>query len=155
MKQSLLDIKRITNVTTKAIAEHARLPVADVFVVETGVFSSTERAQWVVTAFIQLSGMRVMLEDIRIRRGTSYETRYDLFFSSRRRHTRLQGDWGSDVCSSDLWPQGPWPCRTAASNKGWRRSRGERLPRAACIRPARIERPAPRRCFRPRRRDSR
>src|SRR5688500_12833253 len=34
------------------------------------------------------------------------------FFSSRRRHTRLQGDWSSDVCSSDLaavdvsW----WPC---------------------------------------------
>src|SRR5256885_2447548 len=31
---------------------------------------------------------------------------YDLacffFFSSRRRHTRLQGDWSSDVCSSDL-----------------------------------------------------
>src|SRR2546426_8194694 len=23
------------------------------------------------------------------------------FFSSRRRHTRLQGDWSSDVCSSD------------------------------------------------------
>src|SRR5256885_8688619 len=32
--------------------------------------------------------------------------RYDyecFFFSSRRRHTRLQGDWSSDVCSSDLW----------------------------------------------------
>src|SRR2546426_7800098 len=28
--------------------------------------------------------------------GTSF------FFSSRRRHTRLQGDWSSDVCSSDL-----------------------------------------------------
>src|SRR6266850_4395934 len=30
---------------------------------------------------------------------------YDIsffFFSSRRRHTRLQGDWSSDVCSSDL-----------------------------------------------------
>src|SRR3989454_12286897 len=28
------------------------------------------------------------------------------FFSSRRRHTRLQGDWSSDVCSSDLfWRQ--------------------------------------------------
>src|SRR5256885_11406190 len=27
---------------------------------------------------------------------------YTLFFSSRRRHTRLQGDWSSDVCSSDL-----------------------------------------------------
>src|SRR5256885_398098 len=34
------------------------------------------------------------------------------FFSSRRRHTRLQGDWSSDVCSSDLesWAAGiPWP----------------------------------------------
>src|SRR5256885_2442634 len=27
------------------------------------------------------------------------------FFSSRRRHTRLQGDWSSDVCSSDLSPR--------------------------------------------------
>src|SRR2546426_10625233 len=27
------------------------------------------------------------------------------FFSSRRRHTRLQGDWSSDVCSSDLASQ--------------------------------------------------
>src|SRR5256885_16594348 len=27
------------------------------------------------------------------------------FFSSRRRHTRLQGDWSSDVCSSDLAPR--------------------------------------------------
>src|SRR2546426_6598607 len=26
------------------------------------------------------------------------------FVSSRRRHTRLQGDWSSDVCSSDLIP---------------------------------------------------
>src|SRR5688500_19914890 len=25
-----------------------------------------------------------------------------LFFSSRRRHTILRGDWSSDVCSSDL-----------------------------------------------------
>src|SRR2546426_1750924 len=28
------------------------------------------------------------------------------FFSSRRRHTRLQGDWSSDVCSSDLFCAG-------------------------------------------------
>src|SRR5688500_20220031 len=27
---------------------------------------------------------------------------YYFFFSSRIRHTRLQGDWSSDVCSSDL-----------------------------------------------------
>src|SRR5256885_12607492 len=26
----------------------------------------------------------------------------DRLLSSRRRHTRLQGDWSSDVCSSDL-----------------------------------------------------
>src|SRR2546426_8211301 len=33
-----------------------------------------------------------------------YHTNASLFFffSSRRRHTRLQGDWSSDVCSSDL-----------------------------------------------------
>src|SRR5256885_12958694 len=30
---------------------------------------------------------------------------YIFFFSSRRRHTRLQGDWSSDVCSSDLFGQ--------------------------------------------------
>src|SRR5205807_628562 len=35
------------------------------------------------------------------------------FFSSRRRHTRLQGDWSSDVCSSDL-PTG----RHAAADEG-------------------------------------
>src|SRR2546430_13167485 len=30
------------------------------------------------------------------------------FFSSRRRHTRFDCDWSSDVCSSDLWPkEGP------------------------------------------------
>src|SRR5207249_2916137 len=28
------------------------------------------------------------------------------FFSSRRRHTRSKRDWSSDVCSSDLGPQG-------------------------------------------------
>src|SRR5256885_10069126 len=40
-----------------------------------------------------------------------------MFFSSRRRHTRLQGDWSSDVCSSDLLHSGDlrddglWPDR--------------------------------------------
>src|SRR5688572_32073746 len=28
-----------------------------------------------------------------------------LFFSSRRRHTRFDCDWSSDVCSSDLQPE--------------------------------------------------
>src|ERR1022692_5231183 len=34
------------------------------------------------------------------------------FFSSRRRHTRLQGDWSSDVCSSDL-------CRCSSCPRVW------------------------------------
>src|SRR5256885_7363926 len=42
------------------------------------------------------------------------------FFSSRRRHTRLQGDWSSDVCSSDLpgWSSKPSiePPSDAAAN---------------------------------------
>src|SRR5256886_12819597 len=29
------------------------------------------------------------------------------FFSSRRRHTRFDCDWSSDVCSSDLLPERP------------------------------------------------
>src|SRR5256885_2878499 len=33
---------------------------------------------------------------------SSGSTSCGFFFSSRRRHTRLQGDWSSDVCSSDL-----------------------------------------------------
>src|SRR5256885_15379579 len=33
---------------------------------------------------------------------TASRSRIVFFFSSRRRHTRLQGDWSSDVCSSDL-----------------------------------------------------
>src|SRR2546426_2719523 len=37
----------------------------------------------------------ILLENI-------FHGRLCFFFSSRRRHTRLQGDWSSDVCSSDL-----------------------------------------------------
>src|SRR2546430_16751385 len=34
-----------------------------------------------------------------------------LFFSSRRRHTRFDCDWSSDVCSSDLLHDGREPLR--------------------------------------------
>src|SRR5256885_9497886 len=37
-----------------------------------------------------------------VSRGRTYAILSVFFFSSRRRHTRLQGDWSSDVCSSDL-----------------------------------------------------
>ena len=39
--------------------------------------------------------------------------RVQFFFSSRRRHTSLQGDWSSDVCSSDL------PQQKMCSIKSW------------------------------------
>src|SRR6266478_4979023 len=45
----------------------------------------------------------------------------DFFFSSRRRHTRFDCDWSSDVCSSDLALEGrlagPWVDELRAS---WR-----------------------------------
>src|SRR2546426_937166 len=47
------------------------------------------------------------------------------FFSSRRRHTRLQGDWSSDVCSSDLSSAGPKGAEPAGS---------QRLDRRVCMR---------------------
>src|SRR6266566_194948 len=41
------------------------------------------------------------------------------FFSSRRRHTRLQGDWSSDVCSSDLAEVGAAVGAARAAFGGW------------------------------------
>src|SRR2546430_7282491 len=35
-------------------------------------------------------------------------SRVIFFFSSRRRHTRFDCDWSSDVCSSDLDTPGRW-----------------------------------------------
>src|SRR5205807_7130813 len=41
------------------------------------------------------------------------------FFSSRRRHTRLQGDWSSDVCSSDLGAESMSRVGIGASGGAW------------------------------------
>src|SRR5256885_13070660 len=57
------------------------------------------------------------------------------FFSSRRRHTRLQGDWSSDVCSSDLRPSRPTArrshVRTARALAPREQARGPRLQASA------------------------
>src|SRR5256886_10064191 len=39
-----------------------------------------------------------------------FDVRSILFFSSRRRHTRFDCDWSSDVCSSDLSGTGTTLC---------------------------------------------
>src|SRR2546430_10895994 len=47
------------------------------------------------------------------------------FFSSRRRHTRFDCDWSSDVCSSDL-PAGYWPEQDAPPDAAaWETSVGQ------------------------------
>src|SRR5256885_11679090 len=69
------------------------------------------------------------------------------FFSSRRRHTRLQGDWSSDVCSSDLldlklmpaWVKEPSVREDYAQYKG---DEGADRPERAPRRPRDRERPA-------------
>src|SRR5688500_20111895 len=45
------------------------------------------------------------------------------WFSSRRRHTGLQGDWSSDVCSSDL----NWLARTPRSRRSKRGTSTSRI----------------------------
>src|SRR6266850_1793365 len=76
------------------------------------------------------------------------------FFSSRRRHTRLQGDWSSDVCSSDLTcvrPRGdarPGAARAApgGDGAGARLRDGDGVPRSARgIEPGDADRDADRR----------
>src|SRR2546430_7285475 len=41
---------------------------------------------------------------------------YVFFFSSRRRHTRFDCDWSSDVCSSDLFAAHAFFTRLAAGH---------------------------------------
>src|SRR6266446_2103453 len=74
--------------------------------------------------------------------NTSGLVRIGFFFSSRRRHTRLQGDWSSDVCSSDLleMPAGIITVRAAgdrwtlqAKAPSWREVQEPRLTLAAIL----------------------
>src|SRR5256885_15498207 len=53
------------------------------------------------------------------------------FFSSRRRHTRLQGDWSSDVCSSDLAPRQAHVAGGARPSHGSRTNRSGGIGRAS------------------------
>src|SRR2546430_7724130 len=48
------------------------------------------------------------------------------FFSSRRRHTRFDCDWSSDVCSSDLLLRGDGAPQHG--RRRWPAARGRRMP---------------------------
>src|SRR2546430_3836196 len=52
------------------------------------------------------------------------------FFSSRRRHTRFDCDWSSDVCSSDL----PRSRMRSSIRRTWRSVTFNRLAAATCVR---------------------
>src|SRR5256885_385430 len=59
-----------------------------------------------ITSIILIKLIRVSLGTVRHPRRfkivvIDIQITLNLFFSSRRRHTILQGDWSSDVCSSD------------------------------------------------------
>src|SRR2546430_2002858 len=66
------------------------------------------------------------------RRISGYGLRV-FFFSSRRRHTRFDCDWSSDVCSSDL-PSSTCSSAPATSSRWWTRSRAcsRAAPSASC-----------------------
>jgi hypothetical protein len=64
-KQKLLDIKRTTKITTEDIAKQAQLRVSDVFMVEVGGYATWETALKVVTAFNQLSGSHIKVDEIK------------------------------------------------------------------------------------------
>src|SRR5256886_5637627 len=57
--------------------------------------------------------------------GQSYSISF--FFSSRRRHTRFDCDWSSDVCSSDLFI----PTGTLVHNVELKPGKGGQLARSA------------------------
>src|SRR5256885_8633589 len=60
----------------------------------------TDRLFWVGLAWIW-AGWRLPLVIVTPDTVLRWQRRrFRVFFSSRRRHTRLQGDWSSDVCSS-------------------------------------------------------
>src|SRR2546427_7942020 len=53
---------------------------------------------------------------------------YFFFFSSRRRHTRFDCDWSSDVCSSDLRPLRPATHRSLGEPLPHQLANGTRAP---------------------------
>src|SRR2546430_13082804 len=70
--------------------------------------------------------------------GCSFRTvcRVHFFFSSRRRHTRFDCDWSSDVCSSDLLAGDRGPHRRRLAPRP-RRAPPERSQQAGAHLPAR------------------
>src|SRR5256886_4714400 len=63
--------------------------------------------------------------------GTKHNIISDVFFSSRRRHTRFDCDWSSDVCSSDLGRRASRRTKSSRSPSDATRRVGRRTARGA------------------------
>src|SRR2546430_4116867 len=68
------------------------------------------------------------------------------FFSSRRRHTRFDCDWSSDVCSSDLGQAARGSRAKSGLTGGRARNQSERVHRAHAFVQAEVPRPLTRNC---------
>lgn len=65
-KPTLLSIRQQTNISTEQLAREAGVSLAEVYVVEIGGFAKKDVAARVVAAFVKLSGLHYMLDDIRL-----------------------------------------------------------------------------------------
>ncbi len=65
-KPTLLSIRLKTGINTQQLADMAGVKLAEAYVVEIGGFVGKEVAEKVLTAFSQLSGIMVHLNDIRL-----------------------------------------------------------------------------------------
>src|ERR1039457_3556095 len=76
---------------------------------------------WIVRA---RSGPRWMdIQQAGIGTSAPGVARLVVFLSSRRRHTTLQGDWSSDVCSSDLLKRNGFYYLITSAQSGWKFNR--------------------------------
>src|SRR5256885_8396597 len=108
----------------EGLAERTRALGQELELKQSALDKATEHLDRVAQLREQAASAAQQLEERSSQLGTAVGTAGNrlFFFSSRRRHTRLQGDWSSDVCSSDLCtgarvavPEGPHGGRSKSS----------------------------------------
>src|SRR5688572_469520 len=72
----------------------------------------------------------------RVNQGYVEKSNVNFFFSSRRRHTRFDCDWSSDVCSSDLTSRAASPACAITPSALSRNTNSNSTPRILGSRPS-------------------
>jgi predicted transcriptional regulator len=65
-KPTLLSIRQHTQISSQQLAKEAGVSLTETYVVEIGGFTHEDVAKKVIAAFVKLSGMYYMLDDIRL-----------------------------------------------------------------------------------------